>query len=163
MTSFNRPQRGFTLIELMIVLLIMAMIVLVAAPFTRAWSSSARLTEGKGIMMQAVGRAIALSQRNPMGVDNNFTAAALCVANNVVTVYQPINSVTSARCNPVIGNLVWSRALPVDLEVKRVDDSPFVSGFCFSNRGILETWNCNNSSTLNLTAGSEDENAIQFL
>ena len=63
-----RPARragGFTLIELMIGIAIMAMLLLAAAPFTKSWVDSTRQMRARSNLIEAVGHARSLAMRNP--------------------------------------------------------------------------------------------------
>lgn len=62
----TRPRTaGFTLIELMIGIAIMALLLLTAAPFTSAWVDGARQMRARSTVIEAVGQARALAMRNP--------------------------------------------------------------------------------------------------
>lgn len=108
--------RGFTLIELMIVVLIIGLMLLVAAPFTRAWTDSAKLTEAKGILTQAIGVAKASALRNPAGLQMTSAAAVVCInSDNKIEVLQS-STATTASC-PSTGTLIWQADLPVEVAV----------------------------------------------
>lgn len=65
----NAAARGFTLIELMIGLTIMALLLLAAAPFTQAWVDGTRQMRARSNLVEAVSQARSLAMRNPHAVD----------------------------------------------------------------------------------------------
>ena len=64
------PARGFTLIELMVTLAILALLLLVAAPLAGDWASGTRTHQGRATLVQAYAQAKALALRNPCGIDD---------------------------------------------------------------------------------------------
>ncbi|MBP9940624.1 MAG: prepilin-type N-terminal cleavage/methylation domain-containing protein [Comamonas sp.] len=72
----NRPA-GFTLIELMVTLVIMALLMLVTVPLASDWIHSAQTRDAHNKLVQSYGIAKALALRNPLDKDKNTTAAVL--------------------------------------------------------------------------------------
>ena len=58
-------MRGFTLIELMVTLAILAMLLLMAAPLAADWVHGARTLQARGTLVQGFENAKALALRNP--------------------------------------------------------------------------------------------------
>ena len=69
-------MRGFTLIELMVTLAILAMLLLMAAPLAADWVHGARTLQARGTLVQGFAHAKALALRNPCA-DPNATAPPL--------------------------------------------------------------------------------------
>ncbi|MCD9030605.1 type II secretion system GspH family protein [Luteimonas sp. Y-2-2-4F] len=63
-----RRARGFTLIELVVTIAIMAMLLLVGMPFTRDWVEGARQLQARSQLQEAVSQARAMALRNPSGL-----------------------------------------------------------------------------------------------
>lgn len=59
---------GFTLVELMVGIAIMAMLVLAAAPFTLDWVDGTRQMRARSNLLEAVGQARSLAMRNPFAL-----------------------------------------------------------------------------------------------
>jgi prepilin-type N-terminal cleavage/methylation domain-containing protein len=68
---------GVTLIELMVTLVILALLLLAALPFTSSWVYSARVNDGKAKVIEGYGLAKALALRNPTGARAPAAAAGL--------------------------------------------------------------------------------------
>ena len=112
-------MRGFTLIELMVTLAILAMLLLMAAPLAADWVHGARTLQARGTLVQGFENAKALALRNPCA-DPNATgtpaAAALeakiegtTVTLNVLALPQGVSgcALLCARPNPQ-----WTARLP---------------------------------------------------
>lgn len=112
-------MRGFTLIELMVTLAILAMLLLMAAPLAADWVHGARTLQARGTLVQGFENAKALALRNPCA-DPNATgtpaAAALeakiegtTVTLNVLALPQGVSgcALLDARPNPQ-----WTARLP---------------------------------------------------
>ncbi len=69
-------MRGFTLIELMVTLAILAMLLLMAAPLAADWVHGARTLQARGTLVQGFENAKALALRNPCGAPNETQAYA---------------------------------------------------------------------------------------
>lgn len=140
-----KAQCGFTLIELMIVVLIIGLMVLVASPFTAAWSNSAAVTKYEGEMKYAIALAKTAAQRNEAGVDVGGRVSAMCVSagNDRVYVLQATNGagvIAEADCAPS-GAVIYQVDLPGNLAITKLgDNSAFEmadgDGLCFNNRGL---------------------------
>lgn len=65
MVSGVRSSSGFTLLELMITIVVMALLLLAAMPFTSAWVDGTRQMRARSNLIEAVGQARALAMRNP--------------------------------------------------------------------------------------------------
>ncbi len=150
-------ERGFSLVELMIILAITALLATAAAPLTSGWVRDAELTEVRGSLTQAFGRAKAASLRNFRGAQSNAPVAAICLANNTVTVREG-TSTNAPSCSANTGTLVWQN--PLDSNVTITSSGSAVSCLCFDNRGLLTNnacASCSTAGTLTLTAGSQND------
>lgn len=69
-----RAHHGFTLVELMVVLTILALLLLMAAPLATDWVSSARTHQSRATLVQFHAQAKALALRNPCAVAEDAVA-----------------------------------------------------------------------------------------
>jgi prepilin-type N-terminal cleavage/methylation domain-containing protein len=151
---------GFTLIEVMIVVAIIALVVLVTAPLSGHWVTDANRLEAEGQLNQAVGRAKASALRNYMGATGNTAVTAICLSNdNVLTVLEgtPGTPAVSPDCTTGTGTQLWRGKLHANITVQA--DAADFSCMCFDNRAT-PTSSCNTCSTstkFSLTAGGETE------
>lgn len=80
-------QRGFNLIEMMVVIAIMALLSMIAAPFTTAWIDAARVRESTHRLVEAMAHAKSLALRNGGAVAGDTPSAVLIVADSKLCVY----------------------------------------------------------------------------
>ena len=161
----KKYTQGFTLIELMIVILIAGLLMLVAAPFTSAWTNSTKITEVQGVINQAVSRAKASALRNPNGIErvNGTTsvtqvAAAVCFLSGSVQVRVAAAPAIPANCDSAsrTGTKIWAHKLPTGVTIKNEDDSNLNKGLCFDNRGLI-VGTCASDGYLKITVGATNE------
>ena len=110
-------MRGFTLIELMVTLAILAMLLLMAAPLAADWVHGARTLQARGTLVQGFENAKALALRNPCA-DPNATgtpaAAALQAQTDGTTVTLNVLAQGGSGC-ALLGarpNPQWTARLP---------------------------------------------------
>lgn len=142
-------QRGFSLIELLVSLALLAFFITLAVPFTNTWSNNTKLHEAESLLRQGVGRAKALAQRNELGITGSQTAAILCQDSTtaVLKLYQ------AATCT---GTPVWSAQLPTAVNI--TNGETLFSCLAISNRGLPVASNsCNVTSTYTLSIGGESD------
>ena len=109
--SNARLQRGMTLIELAITLVLMAMLLLMAIPFARAWVDSNRQLQVRSQLWEAVAQARALALRNPSAISLPDHASALLLYNaaaNTLSV-EPVASSTASSTTDI--PVTWSANL----------------------------------------------------
>lgn len=170
----TNAMRGFTLIELMLVVLIVGLMVLVASPFTSAWSNSASVTKYEGVINYAISLAKTAAQRNEAGVDIDGKVTALCVSagNDRLYVEQAsivAGAIVEADCT-LSSEIIYQADLPSNLTVTRDDDTAFEmsdgDGLCFNNRGLQVITavadSCDASTGLKITVGNESADIEYF-
>ena len=145
-------SRGFTLVEVMVAVSLIAILAAVGAPLTAQWTTSAEQTSAKGVMAQAVGRAKALAMRNQFGINEDKSAAAICLSNtNQVQVLTASSTITSVNCGTGGGVSTWQSTMGSSLSFKVAGST--LSCLCFDTKGkIINT----SASSCNACAGSTD-------
>lgn len=98
-------HRGFTLVELMITLALIAIIAMAAVPYTASWIHAAQVQTTAANLEQAFAKAKALALRNPSGVTASAPAASVKLAGNIVIVCS--GAAGDAGCSLGGGNMVW--------------------------------------------------------
>lgn len=163
-------HRGFTLIEVLIVIAIFAVIILVAAPLSGYWVTDANRLETEGQLNQAISRAKAAALRNYMGAtsekdpatDEVAPVAAMCLSDaNLLTIRQgtPGSPPTAPSCDTATGTQLWQAQLHKNITVQS-NSADFVC-MCFDNRGVPTKGgscsSCTVSMDFSLIAGGETE------
>lgn len=127
--SRSRSETGFTLIELMIGVAIMAMLLLLAMPFTRNWIDSNRQMQARSVLWEAIAQARAVALRNPSAVADNAMLASSLRLNGTLLQVTAANS----------GMVLWSGNVSDSAVLKLAGTSDFadVASFNGSSNGAF--------------------------
>lgn len=89
----SRRCVGYTMVELMVGLALMAVILMAGVPLTSGWVDDARINESVSQMEAGYAQARAIAIRNSEGsVDTVAPAAVLCVSNGAIYVHAGLPS-----------------------------------------------------------------------
>lgn len=154
-----KQQSGFTLIEIMVVIALIAFLALSVSPIGGSWVRSANVQKTEGNLMEAIGRAKAGALRNPTGLVGGLPVTAICLSDTLV-VLQSADS-NPPNCTGLVGNQLWR--IPIDTGVKITASSTSteaISCACFNNKGLLSTnetcSSCATTTTFHLSSGSKN-------
>tara|TARA_Y100001001_G_scaffold164725_1_gene198339 strand:+ start:4791 stop:5273 length:483 start_codon:yes stop_codon:yes gene_type:complete len=150
-------QAGFTLVELMIILTIMAIVAVVSVPLTSGWVDSAERLEAQGALTEAFGHARGAAIRNAMGAAGQDAVARVCLANGALRVLRG-TSTAAADCATGAGVTVWQKNIDADVQITQ--DGTAYQCSCFDNRGLLTAaacGSCGTSFTFTLATGTADD------
>lgn len=124
-------ERGFTLIEAMIVVTLIGMLAVVGVPYTASWFHEADVQKTANVLQSAYGRAKSVALRNPHSVTGDTPAAGLASAGNSVLVCS--GDPSAAACAVGGANLVWQSELPAGITL--TINSVAMSSHRFNNTG----------------------------
>lgn len=159
-------NRGFTLIEVLIVIAIFALIILVAAPLTGFWVRDANLLEAEAQMTQAVGRAKAAALRNYMAAKGDDPVTVICLSDtNLLTVREGTAGVPPSCGTTPAGTQLWRAQLSTNVTVQA--NSADFSCVCFTNKALLTNGGatcsaCSTSTQFSLSAGGEPTTLVLY-
>lgn len=102
-----KPMAGFSLIELMLVVLLLGLLITASASLTADWLDQNKLKQAQITMAQAAEHARSLAHRNAGGRSNTQVAAFLLLQNNQVCVVS--GGYSTLDCTQPI----WRSQLPV--------------------------------------------------
>ncbi|AOY00669.1 prepilin-type N-terminal cleavage/methylation domain-containing protein [Jeongeupia sp. USM3] len=119
--------RGFTLIELMITIAILALLLAVGVPFTQRWGQSARVQQVESTLKQGFAHAKAVALRNPTGATTG-SAAVLRLEGDDLVVCEGAVTCTTA-------NAVWRGSKPTSTTIS-LNGLATTGGLGFSNQGM---------------------------
>ena len=121
--------RGFTLVELMVTLSLLAVVLVSGVALTSGWVDDARINEGGSQMETAYAKARAAAIKNSTG-STGTAAAVLCINSGVVYVHTGI----PGTCGQ---NSLWNATLAggTGTQVKNADASALFNCIGIGNRG----------------------------
>ncbi|AYC31435.1 prepilin-type N-terminal cleavage/methylation domain-containing protein [Pseudomonas cavernae] len=107
---------GFSLIELMITVALIGVLLMIAVPFTGAWSDSAQVRDAEGLLNQGIARAKAHALRNRFGIIDDKPAALLCLGQDKrLSLHEAASADSPASCS---SPSVWTTQLPKRVAVQ---------------------------------------------
>ncbi|MBM7062773.1 prepilin-type N-terminal cleavage/methylation domain-containing protein [Pseudomonas sp. UL073] len=144
---------GFSLVELMITVALLGVLVMIAGPFTAAWSNSAQLRDAEGHLNQGLGRAKAHALRNRYGMIDSQPAALLCLGQDRrLSLHEAASASTPASCS---SPQIWSAQMPERVSVQ--SNGTAFACLAFDAKGRPAALSgCSTSQTFALTAGSDN-------
>ena len=150
-------SRGFTLVEAMVTLAIMALVIAVTVPLTGGWVASANRLDAQGALTEAFGHARGAAIRNAMAASADSPVAKICLESGELKVLRG-TAVSAADCASGAGKLVWQKNVNADVDITQ-DGSPYQCS-CFNNRGLLTTVDCSGCGTeftFTIATGTADD------
>lgn len=110
-------MRGFTLIELMVVVVIMAILFAAGVPLTAKWIHGAHVHDSLNLLMQGKDQMRAVALRNPQGADIGTVAAGMKLeSGSLLSVCH--GDPSNAECSAGGSQLVWATDLSRHREVQ---------------------------------------------
>ena len=155
--SFSQLRySGFSLIELMVVLVVMSILATLGTALTQSWSSSNQLQLGKNLLTQGAAHAKSLALRNGSGINSNTVAAFLVLKNNTLCVLN--GTATTLNCTTP----VWQTQLNVSASI----NSASTQCIGWNSMGLPETaslggTNCTTNLAYSISSGGQ--NATGYL
>lgn len=170
-----RRKQGFTLVELVVTLTLLALLFIMSAPFTRAWINSAKVSDTESVLQHAIGLARSHAMHS-MEVEDVLQApvAVVCIASSDLQVRIVNRDIDlSQGQQPCIhSKVVWRTKIteqvnqsfindnnePVMLSEMHFDrDGKLASQYCHS---AINQNNCATSSVLEVSAKGAQK--VQF-
>lgn len=153
----KRAVAGFSLIELMTTIALLAILAMIAGPFTSAWSDRAKLHDAEGILNQGIGRAKAAALRNRYGIVDGEPAATLCLSSdNLLSLHEATDKITPASCDTPT---IWQTRVPASVSITLTSDASALACLSFDGRAAFATVDvgsdCASSTALTLATGGE--------
>lgn len=160
MVTSDRRAGGFTLIELMIAIAIMALLLLAAAPFTQSWVDGTRQVRARSNLLEAVGQARALAMRNPQALTAAEAAqgAAAVVYDSATHTLCVVPRNADGTAWNMCGTGHWRGQIanPADLSLASGADEDAAEFVCaaYDTRGVLVASSFGGSACIAPSAGS---------
>lgn len=156
-----KTAAGFTLVEILIAVALIATLAFAVVPLGTSWTTSAESVNTKGVLSQAISRAKSTALRNGNKISETNAVTAVCLSSGKVEVREASGTVTSAHCASNGGSATWSNKIGTTLTIK--NNNQALSCMCFSSKGLLITTpsnctSCATSSTFEFSgSGIENE------
>ena len=170
-----RGRQGFTLVELVVTVALLALLLIMSAPFTRGWINSAKVSDTESVLQHAIGlaRSHAMHSMETEGI-SQAPVAVVCIVSRdleVRIVNRDIDlSVGQQPC--IHSKVVWRTKITEQVTHSFINDKNepmMLSEMYFDSEGklasqychsALEESNCATSSVLELSA--EGAEKVQF-
>jgi len=110
-------EKGFSLVELMVVVSIIAVLALAGSLFSISWVQAARVDEAKSKLLQGFRMARALAQRNPEDIRVPDAAAGIKLSGAGVLLVC-IGDPASSNCAENGSSTKWRAVMPVNTSVE---------------------------------------------
>ena len=160
----TRRMQGFTLIELMVGIAIMAVLMASSVSLGAGWVNEARVTDARSQMRLAYSKGRAYAIRNGNAVTT--AAAWICVASGVVYVYESTSALPTGPAACGGAGSVWHADLAggtaTTVETAAAANSTAFACLGFGNRGIpisasIGATTCTTAQTLYVKRGNVNE------
>lgn len=154
-----KKTRGYSLIEVLIVLAILAAVVLLAAPLSGTWIADANIQESEGQLKEAIGKAKSIALRNQMMAQGDAPVAAICIdTEHMLTVRKGATDTPPSCAATPAGEQVWQAQINKKVVIKNAGTA--LSCLCFNNKGLVTKTGtctaCAGNTTFILNVGSGD-------
>lgn len=136
-------EGGFSLIELMTTIAIMAFLALLGAPLTRDWVDGTKQMQARNALLEGVGYARALALRNPLHLADDAPIALLRVSRGRAHI--DLTGVGTA----------WQTDLPSSVNLKTAGKADFGSVDAFASSSDVFTCVAFNSRGVRLPAATD--------
>ncbi|MHA6909961.1 prepilin-type N-terminal cleavage/methylation domain-containing protein [Ralstonia pseudosolanacearum] len=148
-------ERGVTLAEIAVVLIIVALLALAAVPLSGAWITQANVSLGQTLLVQGAAHAKARALRNTSNATGAVGTAFLLLTNRSVCVQEQAPS--SMNCT----GAVWSASMPVAATL----DGSDTQCIAYSNAGLPTTaavggTSCSTTGSFVLNSGGANASGI---
>lgn len=110
----SRRNAGFSLVELMVTLAVMAVLAAAGTPLARQWIDSNRQMQARNVMWEAVSQVRSLALRNPNQATTGGVSARLERDGRALQVLRADGT-----------EVLWSGELPRDVDIKLTDAVDF--------------------------------------
>lgn len=151
-----KPVSGFSVIELMVTLMILAFLVLLGASLSIGWVHRAKVNEAKSKLQQAYGMAMAIAQRNVGGVRGTTLAAGLKLSGQDLLVCS--GNPASENCTADNAVMRWKSILPSKTTMKINGSTSTIQTLALDNTGAPRNENGSIAGTAyEITCGDESE------
>ena len=158
--SATQPQRGFTLVELLVTLAITSFLLLASAPYLNDWTYSRQVKDANSKLRSAFGQARAMALRNPNAVKGNAAVAAGvrldtggATSTLLICAGDPTNT---TGCAVGGGSLLSSANFPATIAVTLRLGSTNVNSILLNRSGLPTTANQVYGYTLSLGGPAND-------
>ncbi|WP_157003273.1 prepilin-type N-terminal cleavage/methylation domain-containing protein [Ralstonia sp. A12] len=150
-----RYERGVTLVEIAVVLVIVSLLVFAIVPLSGTWITQANVNLAQTLLIQGAAHAKARALRNPNNATSGDGAAFLLLINRTVCVQTQAPS--SINC----AGAIWSASMPIAATL----DGAETQCIGYSNVGIpiptaISGTSCSTAGRFNLTSGGANASGM---
>ncbi len=157
MVKFKVFQSGFSLMELMITISLLAILVVTGTAFTTLWSKQVELDKAIMSFQSAISLAKSTALRNEFATNSELPSSLLCfdLSTSELTV-RKASSNSSASCKSTI---VFSAFLKNSIVIKRNSDTALFECFAVNSYGqVITEGSCKTDLSITIHNGILNDN-----
>jgi prepilin-type N-terminal cleavage/methylation domain-containing protein len=145
---FSKQWNGFTLVEIVVTLSLLALILIMSMPFTTAWINNAKVSETETVLQQAVAMARAQAVNSPRDqLAQQAPVAVVCINDRDLEVrVVNLNIDLNAGEKPCVSSKIVWRAKLTEQVISRYldenDEPKLLSEMYFDSEGNLAAQYC---------------------
>lgn len=129
-----RPLSGFTLLELMIVVAIIATLLLATSSLTSAWVDGTQVNNASSALQNAVNQARVAALRNANNKEQGLPVASVCIETGKIDVVLVANNTTYV-CHSAFSELIRTTKIGAGVSIEQSNVA--VSCLTFNSNGLL--------------------------
>lgn len=159
---FLPQQHGFTLIEMMISITILAILLVMGSSLTQTWLDRSQVNSAITVLKNSMAQAKAAALRNPNNALLNTPSVSVCLDSSNTLHIIRANIASTAPCSPTSANNSLLQSTPLANGISIKHGTALFACLSFNSRGMITANtdpNCSNLTHLDFEVKKNHESA----